>query len=44
MSALDGAFNSSVNNVTLAGSTCASGANHDPDGDSDGSSITVTQP
>jgi hypothetical protein len=33
-----------VNNVMLTGSTYNSGANHDPDGDSDGTSITVLQP
>ncbi|MCB9137310.1 MAG: Ig-like domain-containing protein [Caldilineaceae bacterium] len=33
-----------VNNVTLAGSSYNAGANHDPDGDSNGTSITVLQP
>lgn len=33
-----------VNSVTLAGSTYNAGANHDPDGDSNGTSITVLKP
>ena len=33
-----------VNNLTLTGSTYTSGANHDPDGDSNGTTITVNQP
>jgi hypothetical protein len=33
-----------VGNITLAGSTYDAGANHDPDGDSDGTAITVPQP
>ncbi len=34
----------SVNNITAAGRTYQAAANHDPDGDSDGTSITVTRP
>jgi hypothetical protein len=33
-----------VNNVSLAGATYNAGANHDPDGDSNGTVITVSQP
>jgi hypothetical protein len=33
-----------VTNVTLAGSTYNAGANHDPDGDSDGTTIEILQP
>jgi hypothetical protein len=33
-----------VSNVTLAGNTYNASANHDPDGDSNGTSITVLQP
>lgn len=33
-----------VTNVTAAGSTYTPGANHDPDGDSNGTTITLTQP
>lgn len=33
-----------VNNVSLAGSTYDAGANHDPDGDSNCTAITVAQP
>ena len=33
-----------VNNVTLAGNTYNSSANHDPDGDSNGTTIIVSQP
>lgn len=34
----------SVTNITLSGYTYDSGANHDPDGDSNGTSITVYRP
>ncbi len=33
-----------ITNVTKAGFTYDSGANHDPDGDSDGTTIVVVQP
>ncbi|MFZ0549131.1 MAG: hypothetical protein WAM60_27030, partial [Candidatus Promineifilaceae bacterium] len=33
-----------VGNVTLAGNTYNAGANHDPDGDSDGTTIQIAQP
>lgn len=33
-----------INNVTLSGSSYASGSNHDPEGDSNGTVITVSQP
>lgn len=33
-----------VTSVTASGQTYAAGSNHDPDGDSDGTSITITKP
>jgi hypothetical protein len=33
-----------VGNVTHVSNTCDTGANHDPDGDSDGTTITIPKP
>jgi hypothetical protein len=33
-----------VSNITLGSNTYNAGANHDPDGDSNGTAITVLQP